>query len=163
MGAIPRNFELHVHSFTNICLEPKQNEHTRKSSSTMDVSQGQPSSSALRILATAQAFRIYTLGTSSYLALQSLPLLLTPKLIVSLLASEARAITDLETYLCRALALVLLTLSASVVLLSGHVPLSTQLSTPIAKAQEENGDGNIKDPYVDTAVGRHIKSLQVSQ
>lgn len=96
---------------------------------------------------TSQAFRIYTLGTSAYLTLQSLPLLLTPKLIVSLLASEARAITDLETYLCRSLALLLVTFAASVVLLSGHVPLSTQLSAPIAKAQEDNGEGSIRDPY----------------
>jgi hypothetical protein len=96
---------------------------------------------------TAQAFHIYTLGTSAYFALQSLPLLLTPKLIVSLLATEARTITDLETYLCRTLALVLLSFAASIILLSGHVPLSNQLSAPISKAQEENGDGNIKDPY----------------
>ncbi|CZT16574.1 uncharacterized protein RCC_02408 [Ramularia collo-cygni] len=90
------------------------------------------------------AFRLYTLGTSAYLAAQSLPLLLTPKLIVSLLATEVRGITDLETYLCRTLALVLLTLSASIVLLSGHIPLGNQATAPITKAQEEDGAAN---PY----------------
>jgi hypothetical protein len=43
--------------------------------------------------------------------------------------------------------LVLLTLAATIILLSGSVPLSTQLSADIADAQEEEGDGTIRDPY----------------
>ncbi|GAB7361062.1 hypothetical protein MBLNU230_g1102t1 [Neophaeotheca triangularis] len=73
-------------------------------------------------------FKSYTLLTSSYLSLQSLPLLLAPKLLITLCASEARSITDLETYLCRSLALTNLTLAGLTVLLTGTIPLQTSFA-----------------------------------
>ncbi|SMR45034.1 unnamed protein product [Zymoseptoria tritici ST99CH_3D1] len=92
-------------------------------------------------------FHAYAFGTSGYLALQSIPLLLSPRAILSLIASEPRQITDAETYLSRSLGLVLLTLAAVVILLSGSVPLGPQLSANISAAQEETDDGTIRDPY----------------
>lgn len=65
--------------------------------------------------------------------MQSLPLLLAPKLLITLCASEARAITDLETYLCRTLALTNLTLAGLTLVLSGTIPLRatfTEADTP---------------------------------
>ena len=77
----------------------------------------------------SQVFQTYAFGTSAYLTVQSLPLLLTPKLIVSLLASEPRRTTDLETYLCRSLALALLVLAILLLLLTDVVPLTTNANT----------------------------------
>lgn len=71
-----------------------------------------------------QTYRAYNLGTSAYLALQSLPLILSPKMIVSMLASEPRTITDVETYMLRALGFALMALSITALLLSGILPLA---------------------------------------
>ncbi|KAK3725209.1 hypothetical protein LTR37_000720 [Vermiconidia calcicola] len=70
-------------------------------------------------------FKAYSLGTSAYLALQSLPLLITPRLIVTLLPSEPRRITDLETYLCRSQGLALLAFATLILLLTGLLPVSS--------------------------------------
>jgi hypothetical protein len=67
----------------------------------------------------------YALSTSAYLTLQSLPLILTPSLITSLLSPDPRRPTDLETYLCRALGLGLLTLAATILPLTGILPTSS--------------------------------------
>lgn len=75
-------------------------------------------------LTTHQAFKPYTISTASYLAAQSLPLLLTPKLIVTMVVSEPRRITDLETYLCRSMGLTLLALSAILLPLTGLIPVT---------------------------------------
>ncbi|KAF2764639.1 hypothetical protein EJ03DRAFT_320877 [Teratosphaeria nubilosa] len=74
-------------------------------------------------------FQIYQLSTSAYLTLQSLPLLFTPNLLVSMLAPDGpRPITDLETYLSRSLALILLSFAALNLLLSGIIPLHLTLT-----------------------------------
>jgi hypothetical protein len=77
-------------------------------------------------------------ATSAYLALQAIPLLLSPKLIVSMLASEPRAITDVEAYMLRALGFALLALSVFTMLLTGLLP--------IAPPSPSNDKGN-DDPY----------------
>ncbi|KAH9823682.1 vps9 domain protein [Teratosphaeria destructans] len=72
-----------------------------------------------------QVSQTYHLSTSAYLTLQSLPLLLTPTLLVSMLAPDGpRPPTDLETYLSRSLALLLLSTAALHLLLSGLLPLT---------------------------------------
>ncbi|KAK4507175.1 hypothetical protein PRZ48_000909 [Zasmidium cellare] len=83
---------------------------------------------------------LYALLTSAYLTLQSLPLLFTPRLITSLLTTTPtpQATTSLETYLCRTLALTLLTLAASNLILTGVLPST--------KFLEDNG-GEKKNPY----------------
>lgn len=78
--------------------------------------------------------------------MQSLPLLLTPRLIFTLLSTNTspnQTTTDLETYLSRTLALTLLTLAALNLILTGILPITSAISD----AKEENGDGTIKDPY----------------
>ena len=102
-----------------------------------------PPSTTRQLTPLTQVFRAYTLGTSAYLAVQSLPLILTPRIIVSLLASEPRTSTDLESYLSRCLGFALLTLAVICILLTGILPVSSQISA----AQEEGSDGTIKDPY----------------
>lgn len=88
-----------------------------------------------------QPFKLYATATSGYLALQSSILVLAPRLIVTLIASEPRRITDLETYLCRSLGFALLTLAGVILPLTGTVPLATP-------GAELDAEGNPKaDPY----------------
>ncbi|KAL6717849.1 hypothetical protein ACLMJK_003934 [Lecanora helva] len=67
----------------------------------------------------------YAYSTSAWLTLQSIPLFLSPKLLITLLSPEARLPTDLETYLSTTLSLTLLTLSALTILHSGALPLTS--------------------------------------
>ncbi|KAI5370557.1 hypothetical protein Slin14017_G014360 [Septoria linicola] len=85
-------------------------------------------------------YKTYNAASSAYLALQAVPLLVTPKLIINMLASEPRLITDVESYMLRALGFALLTLSAFTLLLSGLLPVAP----PSASASDESGSEN---PY----------------
>jgi hypothetical protein len=73
-----------------------------------------------------QPYTLYALTTSAWGTLQSLPLLFAPKLVVSLCSSNARRITDLESYLCRTLGLTLLALAASNLIFTGVIPIGPQ-------------------------------------
>ena len=84
-----------------------------------------------------QAVQIFAFGTSSWLALQSLPLLLSPSLIVSMMAAEPRRISDLETYLCRTLGLTVLAFALLTLLLTGALPLETT-ATKDSNSKETN-------------------------
>ncbi|KAK4560352.1 hypothetical protein LTR86_005548 [Recurvomyces mirabilis] len=88
---------------------------------------------------------LYAFATTGYLTLQSLPLLFTPSLIVSLLASEPRRITDLETYLCRSSAFTLLAFAVLILLLTGVIPSTNSWD---ASATTNNGSDAAKtNPY----------------
>ena len=89
-----------------------------------------------------KVFKAYTTSTSAYLALEALPLILTPKLIVSMVAAEPRRITDLETYLCRSFGLSLLTLSILVLLLTGILPVGKTV-----RFEDDPDSSSSKDPY----------------
>lgn len=65
-------------------------------------------------------------------------------MIVSLLATAPRAMTDLESYLSRSLALGLLTLALFCLLLTGAMPLTTGINE--IKAEDPDST-TIKDPY----------------
>ncbi|KAK5132931.1 hypothetical protein LTR08_008379 [Meristemomyces frigidus] len=86
-------------------------------------------------------FRLYTFGTAAYLATQALPLLLTPSLIVSMLAADPRPTTDVESYLCRSLALLLLAFATTCLLLTGAMPLTSSIATAT------DADGLSRDPH----------------
>ncbi|QIX02362.1 hypothetical protein AMS68_007879 [Peltaster fructicola] len=66
---------------------------------------------------------IHALGTASWLTIQALPLLFAPSLITTLLSQDPHRITDLETYLCRSLGLILISVALLQFLLTGLVPL----------------------------------------
>ena len=78
--------------------------------------------------------------------MQSLPLLITPRLIVSLCASEPRKITDLEAYLCRTLGLTLLALAASNLIFTGVLAIG-----PAAKTADPDPDAADKSKDVGRA------------
>ncbi|KAM3418609.1 hypothetical protein BST61_g4586 [Cercospora zeina] len=85
-------------------------------------------------------YKLYNAATSGYLALQALPLLVSPKLIVNMLAAEPRQITEVETYMLRALGFALVALAAFTLLLSGLLPVSP----PSASSGDTTGGDN---PY----------------
>jgi hypothetical protein len=75
-----------------------------------------------------QVFYAYTYGTAGWLALQSLPLIVSPTIIITLLSPNVREPTALETYFSRSLGMTLLALGIMVVLLTGSVPLTSRIS-----------------------------------
>jgi hypothetical protein len=75
-----------------------------------------------------QVFYAYTYGTASWLAVQALPLIVSPTIIITLLSPDVREPTALETYFSRSLGMTLLALGIMVVLLTGSVPLTSSIS-----------------------------------
>ncbi|KAK1058293.1 hypothetical protein LTR12_005804 [Friedmanniomyces endolithicus] len=73
-------------------------------------------------MATMDAFQWYSVASSAYFALQAVPLLLSPKLVISLLA-EPRRLMQGEAYIYRSFALLLLAFAALNLLLTGIIPL----------------------------------------
>jgi len=70
----------------------------------------------------------FTLLSSGWLALQAVPLLLTPSMIIKLMAESEAQISDLETYFARSVGVALLALASSSLLLSGLIPVSASES-----------------------------------
>lgn len=85
------------------------------------------------------------MGTSAYLSIQALPLLLTPKLIVSMLASEPRRMTDVEAYLSRSLAMLLLAFAGLHLLQTGAIPLTNSIAESVTATSDK--EGLSRNPY----------------
>lgn len=90
-------------------------------------------------------FYAYTYGSAGWLALQALPLLLSPSLIITLLSKEGRNATILEIYFCRSLALTLLAIALLMFLLTGSIPLTSSLA-------ESSSDSSPEDPKAPYAI-----------
>lgn len=71
-----------------------------------------------------KVFYLYTYGTAGWLALQAMPMLIAPKMVLHVLSSEGHHSTDLEIYFSRFSALAILCLAAMLLLLTGSIPLS---------------------------------------
>jgi len=69
-------------------------------------------------------FYAYSLGTSGWLTLQAVPLVISPTIIVTLLSPDVHQPTSLEQYLARSLGFAFLALSILCLLLTGMFPLS---------------------------------------
>ncbi|KAK6498965.1 hypothetical protein TWF481_011536 [Arthrobotrys musiformis] len=70
----------------------------------------------------------FNYATSGWMILQSLPLLLSPSIIVTMLSPEVREATPLEIYFARSAGFTALTLGLITVLLTGSIPLATSFS-----------------------------------
>ncbi|KIN01870.1 hypothetical protein OIDMADRAFT_18706 [Oidiodendron maius Zn] len=91
-------------------------------------------------------FYAFSYGSAGWLALQAVPLIVSPTIVTTLLSPEIREPTALEFYLARSLGIALVTLGTLVVLLTGSVPLTSSLSdTTSARATTEASDP--KAPY----------------
>ncbi|MCJ1336015.1 hypothetical protein MMC09_001290 [Bachmanniomyces sp. S44760] len=84
----------------------------------------------------------YAFSSAIWLTLQAIPLLLSPSLIITFLAEEARKPTALEIYLSRTQALSLLALAILPILLTGSVPLG-----PISSSFSDSDSTQQVSPY----------------
>ncbi|ESZ93624.1 hypothetical protein SBOR_6002 [Sclerotinia borealis F-4128] len=91
-------------------------------------------------------FYAYTYGTAGWLALQAVPLIISPTIIITMLSPEVRDPTSLEEYFSRSLGITLLTLGIMVVLLTGSVPLTSSISDTTTAAVTTS-DTDPKAPY----------------
>lgn len=87
-------------------------------------------------------FYAYTYGTAGWLGLQALPLIITPKVIITMLASEVHNATEIELYFSRSLGFSLAILALIVLFFTGTIPLSSSISEPISLE-----DNDPKAPY----------------
>jgi len=72
----------------------------------------------------------YSYATAGWMILQSIPLLTTPTMMVTLLSPEVRETTPLEAYFCRSLGLALIAMGLLSVLLTGSIPLTSSFADP---------------------------------
>jgi len=96
-------------------------------------------------MASSDPFTLYAISTSAWGTLQSLPLLLAPRVIVSLCSPEARHITDFEAYLCRTLALTLLALAASNLVFTGVIPIGPQAPASSSSSPSTSSTSKTKE------------------
>ncbi|ORX93231.1 hypothetical protein BCR34DRAFT_242939 [Clohesyomyces aquaticus] len=73
-------------------------------------------------------YYFYSYSTAGWMALQALPLIASPTMIVALLSPEVREASTLEVYFSRMLGFTLITVGVLQVLLTGSVPLSSRLT-----------------------------------
>ncbi|CAL5874623.1 uncharacterized protein PFLUO_LOCUS8920 [Penicillium psychrofluorescens] len=87
-------------------------------------------------------FHAYTYSTAGWLSLQSVPLIAGPSMIIAMLLDESRPASAMEIYFARSLGISLLTVAALTVMLTGTIPLTSSISSPVTT---ENSDP--KAPY----------------
>ncbi|KAK2755961.1 hypothetical protein FQN54_005758 [Arachnomyces sp. PD_36] len=82
-------------------------------------------------------FYLYTYSTATWFAIQGAALVISPKIILTMMVDEARHSTDLEVYFSRCFGLALLTLAATTILLTGSIPLNATVSAPVTTDEED--------------------------
>ncbi|EPS45127.1 hypothetical protein H072_915 [Dactylellina haptotyla CBS 200.50] len=70
----------------------------------------------------------YNYATAGWMLLQSVPLIMSPTMLVTLLSPEVRETTPLEDYFSRSLGLAIIALGMLTVLLTGSIPLTASFS-----------------------------------
>ncbi|KAF2264574.1 hypothetical protein CC78DRAFT_231140 [Lojkania enalia] len=73
-------------------------------------------------------YYFYSYGTAAWMAVQSVPLIASPTMIVAFLSPEVREASTLEVYFSRSLGFSLFVIGILNVLLTGSVPLSSRLT-----------------------------------
>ncbi|KAL2400963.1 hypothetical protein ABEF95_000392 [Exophiala dermatitidis] len=87
-------------------------------------------------------FYAYTYGTAAWLGIQAVPMVVLPKMIISVLAKEIHQATDVEVYFCRSLGFALTLVALIVLFFTGSIPLSSSISEPVSLE-----DNDPKAPY----------------
>ncbi|KAH8808338.1 hypothetical protein F5884DRAFT_857876 [Xylogone sp. PMI_703] len=91
-------------------------------------------------------FDAYAWATGGWLALQSVPLIAMPTVIIAMLSPEIREASALEEYLSRGLGLNLLVVGILVIVLTGVIPLTSSVSAG-APAGVESTSQDPRTPY----------------
>ncbi|KAK6352298.1 hypothetical protein TWF730_009128 [Orbilia blumenaviensis] len=78
----------------------------------------------------------YNYAAAGWMILQSIPLLSSPTMMVTMLSPEVRETTPLEAYFSRSLGFAAITLGLLTVLLTGSIPLTTSFSDPSSKLDD---------------------------
>ncbi|OQE08828.1 hypothetical protein PENVUL_c008G08765 [Penicillium vulpinum] len=87
-------------------------------------------------------FRAYTYSTAAWLALQSLPLITGPSMIVTMLLDETRPASPMELYFARCLGFSFLTIAVLTMMLTGSIPLTSDIKESVTTE-----DDDPKAPY----------------
>ncbi|KAF2418738.1 hypothetical protein EJ08DRAFT_666118 [Tothia fuscella] len=92
-------------------------------------------------------FQSYCYGTAGWAAIQSLPLIISPTMIVAMLSPEVREASELEVYFSRSLGVTLFVLGVLTMLLTGVVPLKASMSDINASEAVTTSTNDPKAPY----------------
>ncbi|MCJ1484664.1 hypothetical protein MMC06_004837 [Schaereria dolodes] len=103
-------------------------------------------------------FYSYTYSTAAWLGIQAMPLILSPKLIVTMLALETRKPTVLEEYFCRSLGIALVTLGILTLLLTGTVPLTSTFAESVQTAEASDPKAPYAVPTLTLTASFHAAS-----
>ncbi|KAJ5203107.1 hypothetical protein N7449_005186 [Penicillium cf. viridicatum] len=82
-------------------------------------------------------FRTYTYSTAAWLALQSLPLIAGPSMIVTMLLDETRPVSPMEIYFARCLGFSFLTIAVLTMMLTGSIPLTSEIKDPVTTDEDD--------------------------
>ncbi|KAL1999335.1 hypothetical protein VTN02DRAFT_4665 [Thermoascus thermophilus] len=95
-------------------------------------------------------FYVYTYSTAAWLAIQGIPLIASPQMIVTMLLDETRPASAIETYFARSFGVSLLTLAVMTVLLTGSIPLTATVTEAVSTTttdKKDNDDNDARAPY----------------
>ncbi|KAJ5823345.1 Glutathione S-transferase/chloride channel C-terminal [Penicillium robsamsonii] len=82
-------------------------------------------------------FRAYTYSTAAWLSLQSLPLILGPSMIITMLLDETRPASPMELYFARCFGFSLLTIAVLTVMLTGSIPLTSDIKESVTAEEDD--------------------------
>ncbi|KAJ5138601.1 Glutathione S-transferase/chloride channel C-terminal [Penicillium bovifimosum] len=83
-------------------------------------------------------FLLYVYSTAAWLSIQSLALIAGPSMIITMLLDETRPSTPIELYLCRCFGFSLFTIAILSMLLTGVIPVVSDLKEPVTTEEETN-------------------------
>ncbi|EGX52885.1 hypothetical protein AOL_s00007g221 [Orbilia oligospora ATCC 24927] len=78
----------------------------------------------------------YNYAAAGWMILQSIPLLSSPTMMVTMLSPEVRESTPLEVYFSRSLGFAVITIGLLTVLLTGSIPLKTSFADPSSSLED---------------------------
>ncbi|KAI6249612.1 hypothetical protein HI914_01918 [Erysiphe necator] len=91
-------------------------------------------------------FYAYTYGSSLWLTIQAIPLIISPTITIALISMRFAQPSEVEEYLSKSLGIALLTISVLTILLTGSIPLSSSYSVT-ASTDVTTGQTDSKAPY----------------
>ncbi|KAJ6258623.1 hypothetical protein Dda_6670 [Drechslerella dactyloides] len=85
----------------------------------------------------ADVYYAYNYASAGWLLLQSIPLITSPTMVITLLSPEVRETTPLEDYLSRSLGIAAIAIGILTVLLTGSIPLTSSFADPAGDSLQD--------------------------